>query len=606
MNGRDVLAISIVGIVLYAIAGVPPASGQFTRITSGHPVDIVDGSRGVTWIDTDGDGDLDLYVTNGGASAESNEYYRNDAGVFVRVTTSALTNEGIRDDGASWGDFDNDGDADLFTCSWHGEVNYLFENLGSGVFQRNPLGPTSYSEGCSWVDYDNDGRLDLYVANSGNSGLPVAERNNFLFHNDGGSFTRILVGPLVNDELRSRQPSWCDYDGDGDMDLFVANESGDNNRLYRNLLVETGTADFEDLAAGAVTSDGGNSWSASWGDFDNDGDFDLYVGNSANETNFFYRNELVETGTATLTRITTMDLGSQGGWAAGTSWADWDNDGDLDLLQTNGFHSNSGQQLRNWYYRNDAGIMNRFTFANGAPDDQGWGYGHSWGDYDGDGDLDLYTANWFQVAQGNFLYRNDAELVGNHWLQIDCVGTDSNKSGIGARVTVTALIDGSSVSQLRQVAGSDGHCSQNKRVHFGLGDATIVDIQISWPSGTVQDLAAVTADQVLTVVEPEVVAAVPVAGLAGELTASPNPFGNETALRYRLTNAADVRLVVYDVMGRRVRQLESGVKSVGWHRIAWDGRDEAGRVLASGVYYGRLERAGSSRVLGWTRITLLR
>jgi len=220
-----VFAVLLAGIALPVAA--PTAHAQsLTRITSGPPVEATGSSRSVNWVDADGDGDLDLYVTSGGSLYESNEYYRNDGGAFAAVTSGAIVEDSLRADGSAWGDYDNDGDPDLFVVSWYNEVNALFENQGGGNFLRATSGPHvttgSRSEGCAWVDYDNDGDLDLYVANSGSGD----SRRNFQYRNDGGGvFSEILVGPQVTDLNVSRQASWADYDQDGDVDLLVTNET---------------------------------------------------------------------------------------------------------------------------------------------------------------------------------------------------------------------------------------------------------------------------------------------------------------------------------------------------------------------------------------------
>jgi hypothetical protein len=400
-------ALSALLFAVLADVGTAAFAQDLTKITGVPPVLTTGSSRSVNWVDGDGDGDLDLYVTNGGSPNENNEYYRNDGGSFVHDTGSAIAMDSLRADGSTWGDYDNDGDSDLFVVSWYGELNGLFDNNGDGSFTRVLAGPPAttgtYSEGCAWVDYDADGDLDIYVANSGN-GTPGTE-DNLLYRNDGTGFVEITTEPLAGEGTTSRQPSWGDYDSDGDVDLFVANEGGENNHLYQNQLAQTGTATFLDVDAGAPTNDGGNSWSASWGDFDNDGDLDLIVGNSGGEANFFYRNELAETGTATFFKITDQQPAMNQGWIAGTHWADWDNDADLDLMMTNGFAQFPTRRRKNFFYRNDDGILHRDNTSVAAAD-SGWSYGAAWGDYDDDGDLDLAVANWFSTGQANYLYRN--------------------------------------------------------------------------------------------------------------------------------------------------------------------------------------------------------
>ncbi|MFN0151686.1 MAG: FG-GAP-like repeat-containing protein [bacterium] len=573
------------------MAAGPSVAQNLTRVLGAHPAIAAGSSRSVNWADTDGDGDLDLFVSNGGTLFENDEYYRNDGGVFVRDMTAAIALDSLRSDGATWGDYDNDGDPDLFVVSWYGEVNALFDNLGGGSFARVTTGPAvntaSYSEGAAWVDYDADGDLDLYVTNSGTG---TTFRANLLYRNDGGALVEVTTGPLVNDNTISRQASWADYDDDGDVDVFIANEAGQNNELFRNRLVETGIADFEAVNAGALTNDGGDSFSASWGDYDNDGDFDLIVANFSGEPDFVYRNELAETGMPTFVRVLDQGPAMPNGWTVGTHWADWDNDGDLDLMVTNGFAPNPSTLRRNFYYRNDGGALIRDQ-TSAASSDSGWAYGAAWGDSDGDGDLDLCIANWMGVGQVNGYYVNGAQSNGNHWLTFDCIGVISNRSGIGCKITATATIGGNVVTQVRQITGSDGYCSHTLRGHFGLGDATVIDVlTVRWPNRGEQVLTNVPVDAHLQIVEdtavdvPSLPSQGSVDGMRIEHVA-PNPFRGSTSIRYALASDVPVRLSIVDPAGRRVRQLENGMRSSGVHEFAWDGRDDRGARVATGVYF---------------------
>ncbi|MFQ5675188.1 MAG: FG-GAP-like repeat-containing protein, partial [bacterium] len=190
--------------------------------------------------------------------------------------------------------------------------NALFTRITTGDIVND----SGLSGGCSWGDYDNDGDLDLFVSN-------LSDDDNFLYSNNSdGTFTKITVGEIVNDGGKSVGSSWGDYDNDGDLDLFVANEHGQNNFLYQN----SGNGTFSKITIGAIVVDGGNSLSTSWGDYDNDGNLDLYVANSGNN-NFLYQNN----GDGTFTSITTSTIVEMGNFR-GCNWVDYDNDGDLDLF----------------------------------------------------------------------------------------------------------------------------------------------------------------------------------------------------------------------------------------------------------------------------------
>ncbi|MFN8178941.1 MAG: FG-GAP-like repeat-containing protein [bacterium] len=593
-------------LVLGFLAAPPARAQSFTKITSGDPVVSAGGHRGAGWVDADGDGDLDLFVTRGAVVGDDDELYRNDGGgSFASLPASAPALDGLRDDGESWGDYDGDGDEDLFVVSWYGEVNALFRNDGACAFTRITAGPAvntgTFSEDCAWVDYDADGDLDLFVASSGTAG-----EVNRLYRNDGGgTLTPITTGPLVTDVRKSRHGAWADWDGDGDVDVFVVNEDNLGNQLYKNLLVETGSPDFVSVAAGDATSDlGMTSFSASWGDFDNDGDLDLIVANFNAQNDALYRNELVETGTPTLTKLATEAPSTSFGWTVSTLWGDFDNDGDLDLFMTNGYSTTPGQTRRNFVFRNDGGTFVR-DFASPPAVDQGWSYGASFGDYDGDGDLDLFVANWLDENQTNYLYRNEAQASGNHWLEVRCVGTASNRSGIGATIRATAVLGGTSVTQTRVVAGSDGYCSHNLIQHFGLADAATVDLVVRWPSGALQALDGVAANQKITIVEASSVDAPALGGAPRHSLlreARPNPFRAGTVLGFDLPVASLARLAVFDAAGRCVRTLAQEPRPAGAHEVLWDGRDATGRVVGPGVYFYRLEAVGRSETGKVTRV----
>jgi uncharacterized delta-60 repeat protein len=448
---------------------------QFTRITTGAIVEDGGNSFGCAWGDYDNDGDLDLFAAN---SADENNflYTNNGDNSFTKVTTGAMVADGGNSYGCAWGDYDNDGDLDLFVIN-HGQNNFLYTNNGAGSFTKVTTGAVvtdeGYSRGCAWGDYDNDGDLDLFVLNN--------NHNNFLYANNGaGSFTKVTSGTVVEDAGDSRSCAWGDFDNDGDLDLFITNYDLDNC-LYEN----NGDGSFTKVTSGAVVTDGGPSIDCAWGDFDNDGDLDLFVANYSQD-NFLYTNN----GDGSFTKVTSGAVVTDGGPSFGCAWGDYDNDGDLDLFAAN------YQQNNFLYTNNGAGSFTKVT-SGVVVTDGGASFGCAWGDYDNDGDLDLFVANHFQ---NNLLFMNNGNS--NNWIDIECVGAASNISSIGTNVKVNALIDGNPVWQMREISG--GTFSQDSlNAEFGLGDATIVDeIRIEWPSGQVQTLTDVAVNQFLVVNEP--------------------------------------------------------------------------------------------------------
>ncbi|HXJ56643.1 MAG TPA: CRTAC1 family protein [Verrucomicrobiae bacterium] len=251
------------------------------------------------------------------------------------------------------------------------------------------------------------------------------------------------------------------------------------------------------MGAGTALDGTFNSNAGAWGDYDNDGDLDLFVSCAWPPTpqtgrpNLFYRND----GNDTFTRLTSLpanDPENQGGASTGCQWGDYDNDGWLDLFVANRFGNDF------LYHNNGDGtftkVLDSIVVNDGADS-----WASAWGDYDNDGFLDLFVGNF---DSANFLYHNNGN--DNHWLKFRLIGTRSNRAAIGAKVRLHATINGQSFWQMREVSGGDGLMGQNSlHVHFGLGDATNAElVRIEWPSGTVQELENVASNQFLAVTEP--------------------------------------------------------------------------------------------------------
>jgi curli biogenesis system outer membrane secretion channel CsgG len=561
------IVLTVLGTILWVSTGWSQLA--FTNVTTVANVGSVAEGEGATFFDYDGDGDLDLYLSNG--FGDANVLYSDDGdGTFTPLVTSGTEDTGPGRACVA-GDYDNDGDPDLYLVNFNA-ANILYRNDGDSTFTPMVganVGDTGPGVGAAWGDFNNDGNLDLYVVNFNAA--------NILYSNDGdGSFTAI-PGAGVGDDGPGHGVAPADFDGDGDLDLYVVNEN-EANVLYSN----DGDSTFTNLTFVAGVGDVGSGRSAAWGDFDNDSDLDLYVVNH-NNANALYRND----GDSTFTNVVGAGVGDTGP-GYGVVWADFDKDGDLDLYVTN---SNQANVL----YSNDGD--GTFTAAPGAgAGDTGAGRGVTGGDYDGDGDVDLYIAN---SNQANVLYRNDSDS--NRWFVVGTRGTLSNHSGIGALVSLTA----GGVTRIREVEGGSGYCSQNSMaVEFGLGSATTVStLRIEWPSGAVDTYSTLPSNRWVTATESG--GLVYVGGdrtgdeLKGEGTAvslsrnRPNPFAGSTLFTYRVgegrggvgLDASDrVTLKIYDTQGRLVRTLVDEYVPFGTHTVRWDGRDERGMQVASGVY----------------------
>ncbi|MCZ7636663.1 MAG: FG-GAP-like repeat-containing protein [Verrucomicrobia bacterium] len=472
----------------------------FTRITEGDIVNTPGSTWGCAWGDFDGDGYTDLLVVNG-APTLNNYLYRNHGdGTFTRVLEgNPIVTDTDDSSGAVWADFDNDGDLDLFVTIF-GSANALYINHGPAGFTRVTSAipaDADKSVGCSWGDYDLDGWLDLAVGND-------AWRNALYHSRRDGTFERIRPGPFEV-ETDAHAVAWGDCNNDGRPDLFAAHIAA--NGASDALFINEGNGQFRKITDAHPGLLSRKSVGCAWGDYTNDGLLDLFVGEHAGAASrsMLYRND----GQASFT-LTTTELPAVTGNVSGGAWGDYDNDGYLDLFATgaNGL----------WLFHNQRdGTFERVTTSPG--NDPGPGQSCAWADYDNDGFLDLFVGKGAVSTATDALYHNQGN--GNAWLHVRLVGTASNRSAIGAKVRIRATLWGQSIWQLREIATGDGFTGQSDlRAHFGLGDATQVDIlRVEWPSGNVQELTDLAPNQLLTVTEQVRITPVrPSASLGGSVT----------------------------------------------------------------------------------------
>ncbi len=444
---------------------------EWQEITAPPMDNMAVAAFGVAWGDYDNDGDDDVYVSNYNTP---NKLYQNmGGGVFLDVTPPPLADPGPTRT-STWADYDNDGDLDLYVAN-ENAPNYLFRNDGGGNFfdaTMPPLDEPGATMAAVWADYDNDGFVDLYLANNW---IP-----NRLLQNQGGSgmFMDVTVPPLDNPGATTGA-LWGDYDKDGDQDLYILQDNTAPNILARN----DGGGTFFDMTGLTPLSSMNYSVGAEWLDIDNNGIMDLYLVNNGQANMLF--------------------VGGGGNWMHynipqvsdtsfnySTAAHDFDNDGDLDLYYSESYH-------RNEYVRNDMSYS--FTVHTtgkiGCSSDFSLGVGGA--DIDLDGDVDLYVANG-GMFDPNRLFQNKIN-TGHNWLHIKLVGTTSNKAAIGARVEVFYV----GLRQMREISGGSGFCSQNSlTAEFGLGPNPSVDsIVVYWPSGNVQLIGTTPANQILTITE---------------------------------------------------------------------------------------------------------
>jgi hypothetical protein len=409
----------------------------FTKIATSPIVTDAGWSVGGTWGDYNNDGSLDLLVFNGvlNGSRYAPFLYRNNGdGTFAKVTAGPVVTLAAESWSACWGDYDNDGNLDLFVATTG--QNLLYHNNGNSTFTRITAGRIGtdfdYSFGAAWGDYDNDGFLDLFVGTFDFS----ASSHSFLYRNNGdGTFSSITNNILYTDLASSLGCVWGDYDNDGNLDFFVCGGTGHDqgilrpNRLYHN----NGDGTFSRVSTGSIATDIGFSGNCAWGDYDNDGFLDLFVGNLKPVKPFLYHNN----GDGTFTRITNSIVANDLGYEYGCAWGDYDNDGFLDLFVANRDIDGDPSVVNFLYHNNGDGTFTKIT--TGSPvNEYSDSSGGSWADYDNDGFLDLFVARL--DGRGSYLYRNNGNS--NGWLTVKLIGTVSNRSAIGAKVRVRATIGG--------------------------------------------------------------------------------------------------------------------------------------------------------------------
>jgi hypothetical protein len=491
--------------VLVALLASARADAQvFEDVTTESGFFGLNSAWSSSWADLDGDGDLDV-VTLGHVQPSSgsiSQIWRNEGGLtFTDVTVAAGYVHANGDaHGVVAADLDNDGSQDFYVVKGSTKdkpehEHDLMMNNGDGTFQNLAQGELlaigHRGRGGYAVDYDVDGDLDLFMTSFHRG---ANDFGNMLFRNNGDG-TWVDVAPAAGialDDVKNRTASWADYDDDGDPDLLL---------MYPcSLFANEGNDVFVDVTAVAGIVSTEECSSSAWADYDRDGDLDVYVtsglgGNDLPITSgFLYQNQ----GDGTFVDVTNVAGASNPapGDARGVVWGDYDNDGWLDLYIVNGSNAIPNLLLRN----NGDGTFDDVAAAAGAEGQvaQGAGVDATFVDYDNDGALDLFVTNGLANLVGEYLLlRNTGNA--NSWLKIDLVGTVSNRDGIMARVTVFSA----SGAQMRENNGPSHYMGQDSSpLHFGLGsDQGPVSVRIEWPDGMIQHLTDVAVNQLHTVVQ---------------------------------------------------------------------------------------------------------
>ncbi len=478
-----------------------PSAIRFTKTQTAAP--SVDGglSRGVAWGDGNGDGYPDLYVGNTIGQADFLYWNRDGAG-FEQEHESIVTHAGGWTEGVNFVDVDNDGDLDLFAARTK-DRSALYLNDGSGKFDIAPESDITTSDHSDsqycWADVDGDGLLDAVAATR--TGIdPI-----LFLNRGGGMFDAAEPNPFTGAGGDSRACAFGDADGDGDLDLaignFVSGEGDDERKEEGSFFINEGGGEFSVGKIHQFTDTGALTYGLSWADPDNDGDFDLLQTRIAlsDERPGFFQNRKGRFSE----NYERLFADVRHGPSKGHVWADFDNDGDLDLFIANGtegFEPSEDYRLANVLFENDDGIM-RAVDGGIITSEQTISAGVAAADYDNDGDLDLMIANWGNSDEDNALYRNDGAR--GNWLLIKLEGTRSNRMAVGAVVRATADINGNQRVQTKQLTLNTGYASASEtRVHFGLADAAVIDqLEVTWPSGDIEVLTDVEVNRIIKITE---------------------------------------------------------------------------------------------------------
>ena len=498
-------------------------------------------SGGVGLFDCDNDGKLDIVMVNGSTV----DRYRQGGDLMVTLWhqdadlkfTDITQKAGLMRKGWGMGvavaDFDNDGFLDLYVTGYGGNV--LYRNKGNCTFEdvtdKAGVRAGGFSTGAAWADYDRDGNVDLFVSRYvhvdmehlpvfGSSkfcnfkGVPVQcgpwgmqGESDLLFHNKGdGTFEEVSKKAGVSDpnQYYGLGVIWGDYDNDGWPDLFVADDATPNYLYHNN---HDGTFTDVGMLTGIALSGAGQaqgSMGVTWGDYDHDGRLDMFITEFADQPNTLYHDL---GGSVFEDASLRSQLGQRSmpyvGW--GTSFFDMDNDGWLDLFVANGHvypqmdgvpGSAAYAEPMLLHRNNRDGTFDEVSAQAGLADmPMKSRRGAAFGDIANNGNIDIVILN---VGEPPSLLLNTSKNT-NHRVLFKLVGTKSNRAAIGARVSIHAA----GVTQFDEVRGGGSYLSQNDlRLHFGLGTANKIDsVEVRWPSGKLERLKDVSADNIYTIIE---------------------------------------------------------------------------------------------------------
>jgi len=486
------------------VADPPTFIDQALPLFAGLAVD----ARSASLADIDNDGDLDLFFQGASGAIRLLRNLRVDSGSLGFLDITSQLGGGLGPSwSACWGDYDGDGDVDVFVGQSNlSDTGDVLRNDGVAGFTNasaaTGLDDPGFHQNVAWSDIDNDDDLDLLIAMEG------PEPHEIYLQGPAGQFTAVglAVGFQEPEGIKAYGMAIGDTDGDGDRDVYISTCRGDNNirnNFYENRLVETGVLAFVDIADVNGTQNLLNSYHAEFTDLDDDGDLDLFVVGSDAQPTKIFRNDGANQFTDVETILGHPLLDNAGGDYNGGRAIDYDNDGDLDLFLHDHLAANGQLQARKLYRCDGAWQYTDVTVEAGLHHPTEGAYDSAWGDLDLDGDLDLVAATDLNSPERIFICSANAN--GNHWAHVRLAGSGPNTTGIGAALYATLHHGTPDMRTLRRDANSNaGTFNQSDLpVHFGLGAAERIDqLRVVWPDGAEQFLCDVPADVYLTVHAP--------------------------------------------------------------------------------------------------------
>ena len=559
----------------------------FTDITIDTGILFSGASEGVCVFDYNNDGMDDILFTTRNGS--SNHLYRNE-GNMIFMDVSFESNIGVTMEArtAVAGDFDNDGDLDVFIGATVGE-SMLFENTGEGTFQDitdiSGINISDQVRGSSWVDHDKDGFLDLYV------GL-LYEPNKLFKNNGDGTFVDVAqnigaAGPLTAGIIMGL--GFIDYDRDGDQDLFITQDNNNGNILLR--YEDYGA--YTDVSAISQIDLDVMGMGVAFGDIDRDGLFDFYT------TNLYENSLLLNSISGVFLDISTSsgteDIPGSMGW--GTFFFDANNDGWVDIYNNN--ETAFGGVINSLMINQGDQTFNMLNYESGAVINNN-GYGSAFSDFDQDGDLDMILVGHPSSSGSINLLRNDSDP--QNWIMFKLSQLEQNIYGVGSTIE---LYHGNT-RQLNFIGAGNGYCSQNTlNVHFGLGQETIIDsVIVFWPDGISESFSGLVFNEINYLNRGSGIAILSTTSesfLPEEIRLNdpyPNPFNNNTTLEIQVAKDTKSKLHIYDLKGQEVATFNVQLQKSIMNHYKINFSD-----FPSGIYFVNIQ---SSEFSVMKKITLLK